>query len=110
MRLIIWTFDEIATRRHSATRIAALVVSLAARDPQHAVPEHLQRMPWFAIVVRFLAKRLGDGDDADHVSELLCNNALLAAMPAGVRARTFGQLIDNLALRIHPPVGVRAVL
>jgi hypothetical protein len=81
-----------------------VAIVAAASEAHHVVPEHLQRMPWFAIVVRFLAKRLGDGDDADHVSELLCSNALLVAMPAGVRARTFGQLIDNLALRIRPPV------
>jgi hypothetical protein len=100
MRLIL---DKTPPDAHAGAEFPPdlfVAIVAAASDAHHVVPEHLQRMPWFAIVVRFLTKRLGD---ADH-RLLLCNNALLAALPAGVRARTFGQLIDNLALRIRPPL------
>jgi hypothetical protein len=76
--------------------LAAIVA--AANDPQHSIPEHLQQFPWFPIVVRFVSTRR-DGD----VLQERCTNALLTAMPASVRARTFGQLVLNLALRIRVP-------
>jgi hypothetical protein len=66
-----------------------VAIVAAASEAHHVVPEHLQRMPWFAIVVRFLTKRLGDGDDR----LLLCNNALLAAY-AGWSARAYVWSID----------------
>jgi hypothetical protein len=52
----------------------------------------------FSIVVRFVATRL-DGD----VPQERCTKALLTALPASVRARSFGQLVLNLALRIRLP-------
>jgi len=73
-------------------------IHTAANDPQHSIPEHLQQLPWFPIVVRFVSTRR-DGD----VLQARCTNALLTAMPASVRARTFGQLVLNLALRIRLP-------
>jgi hypothetical protein len=83
-----------------AEQLLAAIVA-AANDPQHAIPEHLQQFPWFSIVVRFVSTRR-DGD----VLQARCTNALLTAMPAGVRARTFGHLVLNLALRIRVPAFV----
>jgi hypothetical protein len=87
--------DEIAS--DDAAQLLATIVA-TANDPQHAIPEHLQRLPWFPIVVQFVATRL-DGD----VRGVRCTEALLTAMPASVRARTFGQLVHNLALRVRLP-------
>jgi hypothetical protein len=81
----------------TAAQLLATIVA-AANDPQHAIPDHLHQFPWFGIAVRFVATRLyGD------VLQARSTNALLTAVPASVRARTFGQLVLNLALRIRVP-------
>jgi hypothetical protein len=54
--------DDSAAAAHTddADELRATIVA-AASDPQHAIPEHLQQLPWFGIAVRFVATRL-DGD------------------------------------------------
>lgn len=76
---------------------------ISARDPSDNdtdVPNRLQRFPWFAFVVQFAATRQQSDVEVDN---LTCSAELLRAVPVGVRALTFGQLIHNLAMRIEPP-------
>jgi hypothetical protein len=62
MRLLLETQRDDTAAAALAEQLLATVVA-AASDPQHVVPAYLERMPWFAIVVRFLTTRLDDGDE-----------------------------------------------